>query len=215
MQYLRFWQGNAAFGLWWKPAFKIWKWFLIGDWCVLSTVLIIKGAKEGTLPFALLLNLVVNTVYTLFLSIIMTFVNVYLLAGALGIPSPMMVAEIYATTQFNPNTDQRKLSAWPFQTESICANKHSAMPYHKVHILFTISSFLSHTDFTNYLYDKYSWYKTRTSDQRRSYQICRRDGAAAAENRTFGGGQTYFFSYWMADDRLYDPCRTAGWSDRA
>ncbi|MCI9124167.1 MAG: hypothetical protein HFH35_08830 [Eubacterium sp.] len=40
------------------------------------------GAKEGTLPFALLLNLVVNTVYTLFLSIIMTFVNVYLLAGA-------------------------------------------------------------------------------------------------------------------------------------
>lgn len=46
------------------------------------------GAKDGTLAFALLLNLIVNTVFTFFLSIVMTFVNVYLLAGA---PLPAVV----------------------------------------------------------------------------------------------------------------------------
>lgn len=40
------------------------------------------GAKPDTLKFGLLLNVVVNTIYTLLLAIIMTFVNVYLLAGA-------------------------------------------------------------------------------------------------------------------------------------
>lgn len=39
-----------------------------------------RGARSGGLAYALLMNIVVNTVYTLLLSIIMTFVNVFLIA---------------------------------------------------------------------------------------------------------------------------------------
>ncbi len=40
------------------------------------------GAKDGSLVFALLMNIIVNTIFTLFLSLVMTFVNVYIVAGA-------------------------------------------------------------------------------------------------------------------------------------
>lgn len=40
------------------------------------------GAKDGSLVFALLMNVVVNTIFTFFLSLVMTFVNVYIVAGA-------------------------------------------------------------------------------------------------------------------------------------
>ncbi len=84
----------------WKGQVESFSWFVFGLNCVVAyisaTIVGLGipsvplgmafarkcGTKEGTLPFALLLNLIVNTVFTLFLSIVMTFVNVYLLAGA-------------------------------------------------------------------------------------------------------------------------------------
>ena len=55
------------------------------------------GAKPESLSYALLVNVVVNTVYTLLLSVIMTFVNVSLLAH-----SPLIAVVFGILTNFIP-----------------------------------------------------------------------------------------------------------------